>query len=284
MPRPGPAKPEPRDGAPPLGRPAPGPPGRGPDVVGRLGPPVPTGPRPRAEAGMRPVRALVPLVGRLGGRLVMGRNTPPSPGRRAAPGGGGITRPPGGGGIVRPVGKLAAGFIGAAVAAGAIFGVATTGTGGTAVTDVAVVVGVTFAGATGAGCAWRTVVGAAERIGCTEETIGASLCFSTIGSGTTSATRATSSSLVVFLGATDLGPVACFAGAFLAAAFFTGVAPSAAFFGAAFFATLASDGCSSRTNPSRLARTRTRSACCSIIVDDCVLTPMPNLEHRSSVS
>jgi hypothetical protein len=190
---------------------------------------------------------------------------------------------------VRPVGELAAGFVEPDLAAGAIVGAATAGVAGAAVAgattagvaDAAVVVGAILAGATGAngaGCARLTAVGAEERIGCTEETIGASPCFSTIGSA------ATSSELAVFLGAAKFGAVAFFAEAFLAAAFFTGAAPSATFFGAVFFATLASDGCSSRTNPSRLARTRTRSACCSIIVDDCVLTPMPNLEHRPSVS
>ena len=201
---------------------------------------------------------------------------------------------------MRAVGELAAGLIGAALASGAIAGAATaalaTGaisgaaTAGVASAVVAgtcgatVVVGAIFADAacaSGACCARRTAFGAAERIGCTEETIGASPCFSTIGFGTTSATTA---ELAFFVGAPFFVATAFFAGAFLAAAFFTGAALSATFFGATFLAILASAGCSSRTNPSRLARTRTRSACCSIIVDDCVLTPMPNLEHRSSVS
>ena len=201
---------------------------------------------------------------------------------------------------MRAVGELAAGFIGAdlacgaiagaataALTTGAVAGVATAGVAGAAIAETCgatVVVGTTFAAAacaSGACGARRTVFGAAERIGCTEETIGASECFSTFAFGITSATAA---ELEAFAGAPFFAATAFFAGAFLTAAFFTGAPLSAIFFGAAFLATLASAGCSSRTNPSRLARTRTRSACCSMIVDDCVLTPMPNFAQRSSVS
>jgi hypothetical protein len=82
---------------------------------------------------------------------------------------------------------------------------------------------------------------------------------------------------------------AFFATAFFAAAFFAGLAsPSSVVFAAAFFAAFltgfGSSGCTSRFKPSRSARERTRSACCSMMVDDCVFTPMPNLLHKSSVS
>jgi membrane protein implicated in regulation of membrane protease activity len=87
---------------------------------------------------------------------------------------------------------------------------------------------------------------------------------------------------------------AFFAAVFFAAAFLAGFSASssldlaAAFFGAAFLAAFftgfASAGCSSRIKPSRSARKRTRSACCSMTVDDCVLTAMPNLPQRSSIS
>jgi len=97
------------------------------------------------------------------------------------------------------------------------------------------------------------------------------------------------------LAASDFLAAAFFAGAFLAtaffAAFFTGFSSlpsSATFFGAAFLAAfftgLGSSGCTSRLRPSRSARARTRSACCSMMVDDCVFTPTPNLPHKSRVS
>ena len=81
-----------------------------------------------------------------------------------------------------------------------------------------------------------------------------------------------------------------FAGARLAAAFLTGFAssvPSSAFlaaFLAAFFTGFGSSGCCSRINPSRSARARTRSACCSMIVEDRPLTPIDNFAHKSRVS
>jgi len=83
---------------------------------------------------------------------------------------------------------------------------------------------------------------------------------------------------------------AFFAGARLAAAFLTGFAsspPSSAFFAAflaAFFTGFGSSGCFSRINPSRSARARTRSACCSMIVEERPLTPIDNLAHKSRVS
>ena len=83
---------------------------------------------------------------------------------------------------------------------------------------------------------------------------------------------------------------AFFAGARFAAAFFAGAASSpdsSAFFAAflaAFFTGLASSGCCSRIRPSRSARARTRSACCSMIVEDSPLTPIDNFAHKSRVS
>ena len=83
---------------------------------------------------------------------------------------------------------------------------------------------------------------------------------------------------------------AFFAGARLAAAFLTGFAssvPSSVFlaaFLAAFFTGFGSSGCCSRINPSRSARARTRSACCSMIVEDRPLTPIDDFAHKSRVS
>ena len=86
-----------------------------------------------------------------------------------------------------------------------------------------------------------------------------------------------------------------FAVSFLAAAFFAGFsAASSSFFATAFFATaffavvffsgLGSSGCSSRIRPSRSARWRTRSACCSMIDDEWLFTSMPIDMQRSTAS
>ena len=130
-------------------------------------------------------------------------------------------------------------------------------------------------------------MGAALVMGLADDTTGA-----TGSDGVATGSLATTSvvsppSLVAF--AADFFTAAFLAGAFLVAAFFAGVAsPSSVFFAAAFFAAfltgLASCGCVSRIKPSRLARERTRSACWSMMVDDWVFTPMPNLPHKSSVS
>ena len=45
-----------------------------------------------------------------------------------------------------------------------------------------------------------------------------------------------------------------------------------------------SGGCSSRISPSRSALRRTRSACASSMLDECVFTAMPRSTHRSRVS
>lgn len=113
---------------------------------------------------------------------------------------------------------------------------------------------------------------------------------STVAGGVGSSTTSTSS--LDFAAAFLAG--AFFAAVFFAAAFLAGFSASAsvdfaaAFFVAAFFAAFltgfASAGCSSRIRPSRSARNLTRSACCSITVDDWVLTAMPNLPQRSSIS
>jgi hypothetical protein len=115
------------------------------------------------------------------------------------------------------------------------------------------------------------VIGRADEI-TGAETIGATgAAGSTFEVSVTSFGASTVSSVDVFLAAAIL------AGAFLATAFFaaflTGFSsPSSAFFGAAFFAAFftgfGSSGCCSRTRPSRSAFARTRSACCSMIVDD----------------
>jgi hypothetical protein len=122
------------------------------------------------------------------------------------------------------------------------------------------------------------VTGAALVIGRADEITGAET-IGAIGSlgvaATTSATTAGASaglSVVVFFAAAFLAG-AFLATAFFAAAFLTGFSsPSSLFFGAAFFAAFftgfGSSGCFSRTRPSRSALTRTRSACCSMIVDD----------------
>ena len=59
---------------------------------------------------------------------------------------------------------------------------------------------------------------------------------------------------------------------------------AAAFVAGAFLTGAGSSGCSSRTRPSRSALRRTRSACASSMLDECVFTPMPRSSERSSVS
>ena len=59
---------------------------------------------------------------------------------------------------------------------------------------------------------------------------------------------------------------------------------AAAFLAGAFLTGTGSSGCSSRTRPSRSALRRTRSACASSMLDECVFTPMPRSSERSSVS
>jgi hypothetical protein len=133
------------------------------------------------------------------------------------------------------------------------------------------------------------VIGA-ERVTGRADVIGAA-CDSTIGAGVATAEVSTTTSSIasVFFAA------AFFAGAFFATAFFaafltgfSSLPSSATFFGAAFLAAFltgfGSSGCTSRLRPSRSARARTRSACCSMMVDDCVFTPTPNLPHKSRVS
>lgn len=56
---------------------------------------------------------------------------------------------------------------------------------------------------------------------------------------------------------------------------------AAVFLAADFLAGLGSSGCCSRISPSRSARRRTRSACASMIDEECVLTPIPRSKHRS---
>ena len=123
-------------------------------------------------------------------------------------------------------------------------------------------------------------------------TTGATGATSTTGTGTTSTTGAgvsttTGATSSVFFAA------AFFAGAFFAAAFFAGFGSSpstspsflaATFFTAAFLTGFTSSGCSPRTRPSRSARRRTRSACASMMDDECPLMSMPILTHRSTAS
>ncbi len=66
------------------------------------------------------------------------------------------------------------------------------------------------------------------------------------------------------------------AGAGAAAAFFVALA--------AFAGLPGSSGWTSRMRPSRSALRRTRSACASSMLDECVLTPIPSDSQRSSVS
>jgi len=89
----------------------------------------------------------------------------------------------------------------------------------------------------------------------------------------------------------------------LATAFLTGAAPSlaaaesplgsaagastlaaAAFLAAVFLTGLISSGCSGRVSPSRSARRRIRSACCSIMVEEWVFAPTPRALERSIIS
>ena len=119
-------------------------------------------------------------------------------------------------------------------------------------------------------------------------TLGAGVGASGAGAGVGAATGSTLG-VVSSTASVDFF-AAFFAGARLAAAFLTGFAsspPSSAFFAAffaAFFTGFASSGCCSRINPSRSARARTRSACCSMIVDESPLTPIDNFAHKSRVS
>jgi hypothetical protein len=110
------------------------------------------------------------------------------------------------------------------------------------------------------------------------------------GAGVVSTTGATSAAGASVCASSVDFFAAFFAGARLAAAFFTGFGSSpsvsvflAAFF-AAFFTGFGSSGCCSRINPSRSARARTRSACCSMIVEESPLTPIDNFAHKSRVS
>jgi len=119
-----------------------------------------------------------------------------------------------------------------------------------------------------AGRSGRGALGEADRIGWAEETIGVSDAVD----------LATASGVICLTESGADVEVAVFLfGGFLAAAFLTGaflvavlspVVVSSDFLGVAFFTGFGSAGCSARTKPSRWARTRTRSACCSIIVDD----------------
>lgn len=122
-------------------------------------------------------------------------------------------------------------------------------------------------------------------------TDGAGAGASGAGAGVDSTTGATSAAGASVCTSSSVDFFAAFfAGARLAAAFFTGFGSSpsvsvflAAFF-AAFFTGFASSGCCSRINPSRSARARTRSACCSMIVEESPLTPIDNFAHKSRVS
>jgi len=156
---------------------------------------------------------------------------------------------------------------GAGVGVGVGVGVGATGTGtGTGVTNV----GATGVGTdrTGTGCSGRDTFGEADRIGCDDEMIDASdngaFVAATVVDGVTSSSD-------------DFVLVGFFEAIFLAAAFFVGAFlvtsfvdddTVAIFFAAAFLTGFGSVGCSPRTRPSRWARLRTRSACCSIIVED----------------
>lgn len=122
--------------------------------------------------------------------------------------------------------------------------------------------------------------------------------LSAFGVSGSCATGAATVSTAVGVSSSNCSVAAAFFAAFLTGAFltaffagFSASSPSAfgaafltAAFFAAFFTGLGSSGCTSRTKPSRSARRRTRSACASMTVDDCVLTAMPNLPQRSSIS
>ena len=86
-------------------------------------------------------------------------------------------------------------------------------------------------------------------------------------------------------GASETGASGTGAGAAGAAgASASGVALAAAFLAVAFLGFSGSGGCSSRMRPSRSALRRTRSACGSSMLEECVLTAMPRFTHRSRVS
>jgi len=85
--------------------------------------------------------------------------------------------------------------------------------------------------------------------------------------------------------AASAGAAGCSGAAGAAAAGFAAAfLGSAAFLAGAFFAFGGSSGWTSRMRPSRSALRRTRSACASSMLEECVLTPIPSERQRSSVS
>ncbi len=217
---------------------------------------------------------------------------------RGPPGGGGTGRPPGRGGIP---GGNEPGMRAAGGAPSDEMGRAATGGVGRALEIKprdAVSLGASAAGAgagAGAGVSSTTTTGAATSTTGAGAATGAGAGASTTGAGARGATSITGAGVSTTTGATSSSFFAAtfFAGAFFAAAFLTGLgsSPSAAssflaatFFTAAFLTALTSSGCSPRTRPSRSARRRTRSACASMMDDECPLMSMPILTHRSTAS
>lgn len=98
----------------------------------------------------------------------------------------------------------------------------------------------------------------------------------------------------------ELGAAGFFAATFFVAIFLAGAATAgwgadngstsaglldgAAFFAAAFFTGFTSSGCWALVRPSRSARRRIRSACCSIMVEEWVFAPTPKALERSIIS
>ena len=124
-------------------------------------------------------------------------------------------------------------------------------------------------------------------------TRGAAAFFATIflagtGDGATRAVAPDVSSfsapVVAGDGAVGLGTSADLAAADLTAADSPTADSPAANLAAAFLTGLTSWGCWGRVRPSRSARRRTRSACCSIMVEEWVFAPTPRALERSIIS
>jgi len=226
-----------------------------------------------------------------------GRLTGAGP-RPPAPGGGGMGRPvrdrggPGGGGILRPLGESGGppgrrwpggGTGPRAAGRGASMGGAGTSVGrdGGAMRGSAGAAGACSGGRVGRGRSVDFVEITRPGIGAGGVGVGASPeGASDAAAGATGSAGAGAGSGV----ACSWGAGSASAGAVVAAG--AGAASASAGSAAFFFAGLlragfASSGCWSRMSPSRSAFRRTRSACASMMLEECVFTPMPSDRHRS---
>ena len=253
--------------------------------------------RPEADSGRaaggggmgRPVADIGP-GGRGGGVELGAPGAPDVLGGRGAGGGPAAGRSAGVMGRADTVGvgrplemnpELGRGASGATGSATGATGVSTTGAGAGASTTGSGV------STTGAGAGDSTTGAGVSTTGAGAETLTTGASTTGAGVSTAGAGAETSATSSTFFATAFFG-----AAAFFAAAFFTGlpslstssVFGAAAFFAAAFLTGLGSSGCSSRINPSRSARRRTRSACASMIDEEWLLMSMPMAKHKSTAS